>query len=602
MVQINIAMQSDGSLKPREERLEMQRLFERERDLLIDIIKSGEATEYEYDQFRSVDSNVVQLERINACEYDVARFATEYFSDDGNPDNDENLIPKGNTYENMSAFHKEFCEMLSSIAKKEVKDHIAWACPRQHAKTAYGTNIFPLHQIVFKHRKFIIVVSETVTVAGTFIQWGNRQLKFNQKLIDDYGMLLHERASSNEIDNKEEYITLNGVKVMARGAGGQIRGMRYGNVRPELIIFDDLESDEDVRTKDSREKLRQWFNEEALPAMSKENGKALYVGTILGFESLLDEVIRKDRRFRSRRYKAIESFASDRQLWDMWRDIYTSDDPEASDKARQFYDEHEEEMLKGVKLLWGEFWTYYEFMELLINMGVKSFTQEYQNEPTDSERQIFKVDEFVYYDDSQQFNHEMYEFHAGIDFAMGKEKGDFSAIATVAKNKLTGVCYVLDIFAERLHPKEFIDVIIQKVAKYQYDGIAIESQMAQEFFADTLRDRLQEIGYPAHRRINPIRQRARKELRIEAMSPDTQNGKIRFSRKHTELLMQYERYPMVSHDDMVDAVEMAYGNATGFSMATISSLGSYYSKSSVSTRQESKQERLIEFSRRFRRG
>src|SRR5699024_2901672 len=86
-------MQSDGTLKPREERLELQRLLERERDLLIDIIKSGNATEYEYEQFRSVDSNVVQLERINASEYDVARFAIEYFSDEGNPDNDENLIP-----------------------------------------------------------------------------------------------------------------------------------------------------------------------------------------------------------------------------------------------------------------------------------------------------------------------------------------------------------------------------------------------------------------------------------------------------------------------------------------------------------------------------
>src|SRR5699024_2352928 len=223
---MSVALDVNGNLLPRKERVALQELLERERDLLLDIIQSGNASSVERDRFVSVFDQAEQLERINASEYDVARFAIEYFSDDGNPDNDENLIPSGNTYENMSEFHKEFCEMLSSIAKKEVKDHIAWACPRQHAKTAYGTNIIPLHQIVFKHRKFIIVVSETVTVAGTFIQWGNRQLKFNQKLIDDYGMLLHERASSNEIDNKEEYITLNGVKVMARGAGGQIRGMR----------------------------------------------------------------------------------------------------------------------------------------------------------------------------------------------------------------------------------------------------------------------------------------------------------------------------------------------------------------------------------------
>src|SRR5699024_10753754 len=151
--------------------------------------------------------------------------------------------------------------------KDEVDEHIAWACPRQHAKTAYGTNIYPVHQAVYRHRTFIIVVSETVTVAGTFTQRGNRQLKFNRKLIEDFGMLLFERPSSNEIDNKEEYVTQNGVKVMARGAGGQMRGMRYGSTRPQLMILDDLESEEDVRTKEQRAKILAWFNEEALPAI-----------------------------------------------------------------------------------------------------------------------------------------------------------------------------------------------------------------------------------------------------------------------------------------------------------------------------------------------
>lgn len=596
---MSVALDVNGNLLPRKERVALQELLERERDLLLDIIQSGNASSVERDRFVSVFDQAEQLERINSCEYDVARFAIEYFSDDANPDNDENLIPKGNNYENMSDFHHEFCEMLSSIARKEDDENIAWACPRQHAKTAYGTNIFPVHQVVFKHRKFIMVVSETVTVAGTFIQWGNRQLKFNRKLIQDFGPMLHERANLNEVDNKEEYITLNGVKVMARGAGGQMRGMRFGNVRPELIVLDDLESDEDVRTPVAREKIRNWFNEEVLPAMSKSNGKALYVGTILGYESLLEHVISKDRRFKSKRYKAIESYASNKSLWDHWKAIYTSEDPQARKKAKEFYETNEEAMLEGVKLLWGEFWSYYDFMEMLINMGVKSFTQEYQNDPTDEERQIFKVDQFTYYDENRVFNNEEYEFHAGIDFAMGKEKGDFSAIATIAKHKQTEICYVVDIFAERLHPNEFLEVIINKVRQYQYDGIAIEAQMAQEFFADTLRDRLQDLGYPAHLRLRPVKQRTRKELRIEAMSPDTHNGKIRFNRTQTDLLLQYEQYPQVTHDDMVDAVEMAYGNAGGTVFGSIKSIGNYRTQSN--TANMSKSERIAEFTRRTRR-
>lgn len=600
MAQINVALGEDGFIRPREERLELQQMLDRERYLLYELIKSGNSTQGDRERFITVDKQYEQLERINESEFDVARFAIEYFSDDGNPENDENLIPKGGNYDNMSKFHHEFCSMLSNVAKDEVDEHIAWACPRQHAKTAYGTNIYPVHQAVFRHRTFIIVVSETVTVAGTFIQWGNRQLKFNRKLIEDFGMLLYERPSSNEIDNKEEYVTQNGVKVMARGAGGQMRGMRYGSTRPQLMILDDLESDEDVRTKEQRAKILSWFNEEALPAIDKSKGKVIYVGTILSFDSLLDIVIREDKRFRSRRYKAVESYATHSDLWDTWKDIYLADDEDASKKARAFYEYNEDKMLEGTKLLWGEYWTYYDFMVLLTNMGVKSFTQEYQNEPTDEERQIFKVEQFFYFDEGQTFSHEQYEFYAGIDFAMGKEKGDYSAMVTVAKNRTTGVCYVVDVFNKRIHPKEFIEVIIDRVRTYQYTLIAIEAQMAQEFFADTLGDRLQDLGYPAHTRLVPVKQRTRKELRIEAMSPDVHNGRIRYKKSQTELIGQYEKYPMVAYDDMVDATEMAYNIATDKNTGTIEVAGNYYARGKGG-KELSQQERLANYTKRYRR-
>lgn len=593
-----MALGENGFLLPREKRLEVQALLETELDLLLDLIRSDNASANDKERFIIVDEQVQQLDRINSCEFDVARFAIEYFSDDANPTNDENLIPKGVNVETMSYFHKEFSAMLTNIALGKADSNIAWACPRSHAKTAYGSNIFPLHQAVFKHRTFIVVVSETITVAGAFIQWGNRQLKFNQKLIDDYGTLLFERPASNEIDNKEEYVTQNGVKIMARGAGGQMRGMRYGNTRPQLMIFDDLEGEEDVNTKEQRNKMRNWFNEEALPAMDKVKGMALYVGTILCYDSLLDIVIRKDRRFKSKRYKAVMSFADNTELWDEWRRIYLADDELAQENARAFYESNEEEMLVGVKLLWGEYWTYYDFMIRLVNMGVKSFTQEYQNEPTDEERQIFKLDQFVYYDENMEFDEDKFDFYCGIDFAMGKEKGDFSAIATIAKNKVTDVCYVVDIFNKRVHPKEFIESIVDKVRRYQYANIAVEAQMAQEFFADTLSDRLMELGYPAHLRLVNVKQRTKKELRIEAMSPDTMNGKIRFKRSHSDLLNQYEKYPMVDFDDMVDAVEMAYSIATKSHIGEIGTIDNYYDRSKKDMR-KTREERAYAFTSRY---
>jgi predicted phage terminase large subunit-like protein len=81
--------------------------------------------------------------------------------------------------------------------------------------------------------------------------------------------------------------------------------------------------------------------------------------------------------------------------------------------------------------------------------------------------------------------------------------------------------------------------------------------MAQEFFVDKLKEALQFVGYPAHNRVKKIQQRQRKELRIEAMLPDIENGNIIFNRDHTILLEHFERYGSKWHDDGPDALNMA---------------------------------------------
>ena len=555
----NLALGENGFLLPRDERLEIQQLLQKERDIYVDLIAAGVATQRDKERFVTVDEQTEQLIRINESEFDVARMAVEYFSDDMNPDNDENLLPEGVNLETMSSFHKDLCGLLSGIASGEKRENVAWACPRQHAKTAYGSNIYPVHQAVYKHTKFIVIVSETSDMAGAFITWGNRQLKFNEKLRKDFGILMFEQPSRNDTDNRDEYVTQNGVKVMARGAGKQIRGMRFGKTRPELLILDDLEGEEHISTSDQMDKIEKWFNEQALPAMDKD-GICLYLGTILCYDSLLDKVVRTRGDFESRRYKAVINFPDNKALWEEWKRIYLKDDKDSAKKAKEFYERNEEAMLEGVELLWGEYWTYYDFVTKLINIGAKSFNQEYQNEPTDEERQIFKPENMYYYlpYDIEQIPPESREYYAGVDFAMGKEKGDYSTIATILKNKDTGRAYVIDVYEGKLHPKEFMEVIIDHAMRYQYDGIAVESQMAQEFFTDYLMEGLSARGYPAHSRVRKVKQRTRKTLRIEALQPEIENGKIRFNQKHVDLINQFAMYPMAKHDDMIDALEMAY--------------------------------------------
>ena len=546
-------------IQPREERLERAKLLCKERDLLSDLIKSGTAKQSHYTNFLDVDEELTQLERINRGETDVMYFALEYFSEDGNPGNDDNLIPSGVDYDNAADFHHELCGLLNDVATDKLDTHVAWACPRRHAKTAYLSNIYLVHRIVYEHGHYTVLVSETTDVAGDFITWGRYQLKFNEKLRKDFGELLHPKATQNALDNKYEFITANNIKVEAKGLGTQMRGLRHGSHRPDLFLLDDLESKESTNTKEQIEKSKAWFSEEMLPALSKD-GICVYLGTILAYDSLLDHVIRERRDFKSKKYSAIIEWSKRSDLWDEWRKLYRSDSHTARQDAYNFYYEHQADMLEGTEILWEGYFEYIDLIEVLENSGAKAFNQEYQNNPTDEERQLFKPEKFTFYTPFDTHN-KKFDYYAGIDFAMGKERGDFSTIVTIAKNRTTGVCYVVDTYAKRVHPDEFIKAIVEKVFEYQYEAIAVEAQMAQEFFADKLSEELTSKGYPARTRLKKIKQRTKKELRIEALLPDIEAAKIRFHKKHTDLLHELYYFGMTKHDDLADALAMSYAAA-----------------------------------------
>lgn len=535
--------------------------MDEEKALLVQLIDSGGFVNHDLDRLEHVLDEIEQVERVHRGEKDILFFGMEYFSEDGNAGNADNLIPAGVNVSNAAHFHKELCDMLEDVSTGAQQRHVAYACPRQSAKTAWLSNIFLTHQVVYRLKKYIVLFSETTDVAGDFITWGRYQLKLNEKLREDFGEVLYERPSMNELDNKYEYITTTKIKVEAKGLGTQTRGLRHGSTRPDLFILDDLESKESTNTPELIEKSKSWFREEMLPALAKD-GLCVYLGTILCYGSLLDYVIRERRDFESRKFSAIIGWSAAEKLWKKWRDIYRSDSVSAVDDARAFFEENEADMLLGTQVLWEEYWTYYDFMILLEENGVKAFNQEYQNEPTDEERQIFKPEYFHWFDDADLEGKNI-EYYAGIDIAMGKTTGDYTVITTIAKNVDTGINYVVDIFMERCHPNVLIEKATELTMEYQYERIGIEAQFAQEFIADKLSEALQKRGYPSHTRIQHIRQRTRKALRIEALLPDIENGKLRFHKKYrnSQEMAQYEMYPMHSHDDVPDSNSMAHTTA-----------------------------------------
>jgi predicted phage terminase large subunit-like protein len=536
----------------RQERIDL--LTERARKLKA-LHDAGKAADSHVETLLADMAELKRLKRVHRAEHDLLYFMHEYFSEDGNPGNSDNLIPVGVTVADAADFHQTLCHLLDEITTGKQRTHVAWSVGRGHAKTAYLSNGYLCHQVAFRLKQYIVEVSETTEVAGDFISWTRNQLKYNDKLREDFGEILYVQKAKNDVDNNTEFVTTTGTKVEAKGIGTQMRGLRHGNTRPQLFLLDDLESKSNTNTPELLEKSKQWFREEMLPALARD-GICVYMGTIVCFDSLLDYVIKSRRDFVSRKFPAILSWAEREDLWLRWREIYRSDDPAAGEKAQSYYGENKEEMLRGAQTLWPQVFSYLDLMKIREENGVKAFNQEYLGNPTDEERQIFKPTDFTYFLESDVDGKEMY-YYAAVDFAMGKAKGDFSAIITIGKNKVTGVCYVVDAFVERVHPDVLMREVVNRALKYQYEALAVESQMAQEFFAEKLELELIRHGYPAKTRMIQVKQKTRKQLRIEALLPDIQAGRLRFQKRHRLLLEQFEMYPM-THDDGPDATADAF--------------------------------------------
>jgi predicted phage terminase large subunit-like protein len=516
-----------------------------------------------------------RLKRIHRAEVDLLYFAWEYFSEVRNPGNSGNWDGFDiERVEDAPQFHKEICAIIDDVSERERNAKVAVAAPRSHAKSSYLSKANPLREIVYRKRKYIIIISETPSVATANLEWLANQLKGNEKLRRDFGPLLSPKQQMNPRDNSTEFIAWEdrgeGVApkqltlVQAASTGQALRGRNWNGTRPDMVICDDLE---DLRsnagTKEQREKLADWFSSVVMPLGDPKGKKTafIYMGTVVHAESLLNNVIKHRADFKSKKYKALIQEPDRMDLWEKCRSIYTDENlttHERAEKAWQFYEQHKEEMDRGAVVLWPEVQPLWKLMTWKWDNGSKAFNTEYQNEPLDEESQIFRPDEFRLFDESDLFDANgrplPLEFAAYWDMAFGKSRrSDYNAIVTVARNRMTGVIYVIDTWAKKCQAHEALEVAVEKIKEFGHNIFGVETVQAQHDLFRQLRERLMKEGIYGTK-LKPIVSRTKKEERITALEPLVESGFLRFKKDQRLLFEQMEQFPTGTHDDLPDAL------------------------------------------------
>lgn len=272
--------------------------------------------------------------------------------------------------------------------------HMVTAAPRGHAKSTNFTFKDSMHAILYMYKHYILILSDSTEQAEAFLEDIRTELEDNAAILEDFGEQKGQKAWRSGV-----ILTKTDIKVDAVGSGKKIRGRKHRNWRPDLIVLDDIENDENVNTAEQRRKLKSWYDK-AVSKAGDTYTDIMYIGTVLHYDSLLSNVL-KNPRYKAKTYRAVISWAEDAKLWEEWEALYTNlFDEYHEEHAREFYEEHEAQMLAGVQVLWEDKLSYYDLMEIRVSEGVASFNSELQNEPIDPENATFQEEWFDYYDDN----------------------------------------------------------------------------------------------------------------------------------------------------------------------------------------------------------
>jgi len=426
--------------------------------------------------------------------------------------------------------------------------------PRGSAKSTIATLAFSLRMALEGRHPYLWIVSDTRHQAQTHLENIKAELVGNTLLAQAYP----DAAGRGPVWRSGTIELRNGVRIEAFGTGQRIRGRRRGPHRPTLILCDDLQNDDHIRSSLRRESSREWFFGTLLNAGTTRTN-VVNLATALHQDALALQLARRPGWF-SAVFKSVQRWPENMSLWSQWEAIYT--DPSNGryrEDARAFYDEHREAMDAGAQVLWPEHEDLYALMCLRTESGHTAFEREKQNSPLNPELCEWPED---YFDETIWFD----DWPAGLvartmalDPSKGRDdrRGDYSALVLLGVDR-EGVLYVEADLARRPTP-QIVAEGVELFRRFGPDVLGIEANQFQDLLAGEFESEFRRQGILTGRPV-PIENRVNKRVRIRRLGPYLSGHRLKFKNGSpgTRLLVeQLKTFPVGDHDDGPDALEMA---------------------------------------------
>jgi len=327
--------------------------------------------------------------------------------------------------------------------------------------------------------------------------------------------------------------------LVGRGAKQSPRGTKRGSlgeIRPQLLIADDVTNEDDAKSELEREEIKTRFNRAFLPALEPGNNKVVLIGTPQHED---DIILTKMRNNEWNRVKL--------PICTNWR---------ADLKEEEF---------EGA---WEDRFPYSEVMSMYLQYkedGDESgFMQEYMLELMDESDRMFPDENIVTYEyDDIKNNFNNLNIYISADFNAKETKhGDFGSILVVGVTNNNDWLLLDGVFG-RFKPTESIDHLFRLCKIYNPLGVGFEKVAFQEWGEQWIRQEMIRRNLFFNIVHMSDNSKKKKILRISSLEPRFNMKKVFLPSDHRKTLISELTHELklttrkeckARHDDLIDCL------------------------------------------------
>lgn len=416
----------------------------------------------------------------------------------------------------------------------------AFAFPRGFGKSVYAWETMTAWNVLHQKYEYIMFIGSSTQMAEDMFSNVRAQLNSHPLLQAIIGKPLKDTSNKYfyQIGQRKFFLA-------CYGAGQNLRGKRFDHVRPELVIMDDLEDTESVKSQDQRKKMKEWFFADVLPLNIR--ARFFYIGTMLHEDCLLANLIQEPLTQEREVETTPGTYVKKSEQWAAYR-YGVMDDTTGEPTWPEKYDEH---------------WINTERKKYVANNMLYRFNTEFMNIAVGRDDRTFDPTRIRFYSPAQLKAAQ----DGGLDILMvvdpGTRKGqdhDPTAISVTGMDK-EGNVWVLDIVRKHMIHHEILDMIRDTYRKWLPHRLIVEGVQGQIYL---LQD-LEHGSWPggeiiAAEEVDPKQIRLGKEARILQLEPWFHQKKLIVPAApewFVEFCDELVSFPRGKHDDMLDCLAYA---------------------------------------------